>query len=565
MNSGSDAWDSDGKSRPSAFDAWSRAFLKWTEPEIANEDGEYTLYSQESGKYNILKIPTERENEYYLLENRRTEGIDIGLKIYETELGEGRIASSNGLVLWHIDDDVYNKYKSDNKVNNTDHRLAIVPLFAESLRNSKDTFTLDFTGSKPYAKVGESNGCLPFYSKSNFEAIFRDTEHSEEGFFLPLYGEGDKADDPDSRYLSSIRLEFIDDDSREMKVRISGVPEPEPEPESEPENKKDKYSSGEALSSILSEEELSILGDPSVSVASKNGVLSNIDRAIESRVKGKGLISFNSAIRGYKTSKEYWVRIVKSRALRYDGRKHSLSNNGKSSALKNPDIDFRVFYCEKSGKYADSSPSGNLVISGNLVASANDGWTEAKVKKITIKNSNKSTFDYRGKKNGSVKGYRGSAYICKIVLADKELNRTLGKGLNRMFKDLSKKLKYDKLSSYTDADLEKTGGGDEKQLIIPVYPLFIGLSNNSGNYIDGKGVQNKYTVEKGNLYPNGKKLKGAKVSISYASGNSKKLKLRFSSKKIKDFDFSIVDLKDQQSGSKRQLTAAGNYFGFLEY
>ena len=78
-------------------------------------------------------------------------------------------------------------------------------------------------------------------------------------------------------------------------------------------------------------------------------------------------------------------------------------------------------------------------------------------------------------------------------------------------------------------------------------------------------MQNKYTVEKGNLYPNGKKLKGAKVSISYASGNSKKLKLRFSSKKIKDFDFSIVDLKDQQSGSKRQLTAAGNYFGFLEY
>ncbi|MBQ9550846.1 MAG: hypothetical protein IJU87_08540 [Lachnospiraceae bacterium] len=549
MNSGCDAWDLDYKSRPSAFDAWSRAFLKWTEPEIATEDGEYTLYSQESGKYNILKIPTERENEYYLLENRRTEGIDIGLKTYETKLGEGRIASSNGLVLWHIDDDVYNKHKSDNKVNSTDHRLGVVPLFAESLRNSNDTFTLDFTGSKPYAKEGENNGCLPFYSKSNFEAIFRDTEHSEEGLFLPLYGEGDKADDPDSRILSSIRLEFIDDDSQEMKVRISGL---------SGNNDDERFNSGEPLSKIISEKELSVLNDPSASALSKNRILSKMDLAIENRVKGKTLISFNSAIRGNNTAREYWVRMIRNRALRYDGRKH-LVTGSESGGTKNADVEIRIFYCEKEGKYEFDAPSDNTI------ASANGDWKEAKVKKVKLNNSNKATFDYTGSRNEGIKGYRGSAYISKIVLEDSDLNRTLGKGLNRILKAYSKKLKSDKSSMYTDADLEDSADSPEMQFIIPVYPLFLGIDSDYGEYTDGRGDMNKYSLEKGSLDTAGKKLSGARVIIEYGKGNSKRIKLRFSRKKHKDFATEIMDVTDQQGASVRQLIAEGNYFGYLEY
>ena len=556
MAEGNHAEDPEGNKRPSAFDAWSRAFLKWEEPETADEDGEYTLYSQESGKYNILKIPTEIDSEYYLLENRRTEGIDSGLHTYKTDLGDGRIASSNGLVLWHVDEDVYNDYKSDNKVNNADHRPAIVPLFAESLKDNKDSFTLDFKGSKPYTKEGENKGLLPFYSKSNYETIFGDIKDYEEGLYLPVYGEGDKADDPDSRILSSILLEFIDDDSQEMRVRISGVPEPGPEPE--PEDKKDKYSSGEALSSILTEKDLSVLNDPSVSVASKNGVLLKIDKAIESRVKGKKTISFNSAVRGNNTSREYWVRIIRNRALRYDGRNHSAVGNG-SGKSKNSDIEIKLYYCEKEGKYAFNAPSENTI------ASANGDWKEAKVKKITIKNSNKATFDYTGNRNEGIKGYRGAAYITKIVLSDKELNRTLGKGLNQILKGYSKRFRSDKTSRYTDGDLEKTGADEEKQFIIPVYPLFIGIGSDYGQYTDGQGNLNKYTVEKGSLNPQETKLTGSRVRFNYSVGNSKTVKLRFSRKKTKDFLSTIAKSTDNQNGSKRQLIATGNYYGILEY
>ena len=556
MDEGGNAKDLKGNKRPSALDAWSRAFLEWEEPEIAEGDGEYTLYSQESGNYNILKIPTEIDSEYYLLENRRTEGIDIGLREYKTDLGNGRIASSNGLVLWHIDEDVYNDYKSNNKVNNTDHRLAIVPLFAESLKDNRDSFTLDFKGSKPYTAEDDNKGLLPFYSKSNFEAIFGDIKDYEEGLYLPVYGEGDKADDPDSRILSSIRLEFIDDDSREMKVRISGVPEPAPEPE--PEDKKDKYSSGEALSSILTEKDLSVLNDPSVSVASKNGVLLKIDKAIESRVKGKKTISFNSAVRGNNTSREYWVRIIRNRALRYDGRNHSAVGNG-SGKSKNSDIEIKLYYCEKEGKYAFNAPSENTI------ASANGDWKEAKVKKITIKNSNKATFDYTGNRNEGIKGYKGAAYITKIVLSDKELNRTLGKGLNQILKGYSKRFRSDKTSRYTDGDLEKTGADEEKQFIIPVYPLFIGIGSDYGQYTDGQGNPNKYTVEKGSLNPQETRLTGSCVRFNYSAGNSKTVKLRFSSKKTRDFLSAIAKSTDNQNGSKRLLTATGNYYGILEY
>ena len=554
MDAGNHAEDPEGNKRPSAFDAWSRAFLKWEEPETADEDGEYTLYSQESGKYNILKIPTEIDSEYYLLENRRTEGIDSGLHTYKTDLGDGRIASSNGLVLWHVDEDVYNDYKSDNKVNNADHRPAIVPLFAESLKDNRDSFTLDFKGSKPYTKEGENNGLLPFYSKSNFKAIFGDIKDYEEGLYLPVYGEGDKADDPDSRYLSSILLEFIDDDSQEMRVRISGVPAPEPEPE----DKKDKYSSGEALSSILTEKDLSVLNDPSVSVASKNGVLLKIDKAIESRVKEKKTISFNSAVRGNNTSREYWVRIIRNRALRYDGRNHSAVGNG-SGKSKNSDIEIKLYYCEKEGKYAFNAPSENTI------ASANGDWKEAKVKKIAIKNSNKATFDYTGNRNEGIKGYKGAAYITKIVLSDKELNRTLGKGLNQILKGYSKRFRSDKTSRYTDGDLEKTGADEEKQFIIPVYPLFIGIGSDYGQYTDGQGNPNKYTVEKGSLNPQETRLTGSCVRFNYSAGNSKTVKLRFSSKKTRDFLSTIAKSPDNQNGSKRLLTATGNYYGILEY
>ncbi|MGN1095020.1 MAG: InlB B-repeat-containing protein, partial [Eubacteriales bacterium] len=67
-------------------------------PETVAENGknEYTLYSHESGKYNVLRINTSNPDEYYLVENRShsKESYDYN----------GLTASDvQGIVIWHVD------------------------------------------------------------------------------------------------------------------------------------------------------------------------------------------------------------------------------------------------------------------------------------------------------------------------------------------------------------------------------------------------------------------------------------------------------------------------------
>ena len=209
-------------------------------------------------------------------------------------------------------------------------------------------------------------------------------------------------------------------------------------------------------------------------------------------------------------------------ALRYDGRKHLLSGL-KSGSSGNNDLKIRVFYCEKGG----------------------NNWKETEVKRVALKNPKKATFDPLGNKSDNVHGFRDTAYISEITLKDKELNKTLGKALNRETKELIKKLKSDKTSSYTDSD--------------------IGESEDSFSFTDGNGKTNGYSVFKGYFDNERKKLKNAAVMVTYSNGKSKKLKLMYSRKKRKDFLTDPVNTYITDGSKGTALSATGNYFGYVKF
>ncbi|MCR4590869.1 MAG: hypothetical protein K5668_08620, partial [Lachnospiraceae bacterium] len=282
MHGGIYATDSTGEDKATGIDAFNRALLHWIEPEEVTKNGIYTLSSQESSNgYNILRIPTGRKGEYYLLENRRAEGMDEGLWKYGNCMANGEYCDPNGIVIWHIEKNVYDEYEFYNEVNTADHCPAVMPLFPEGKATGDNyenwqfsEYTLDFNDSLP-------NYRLPFYNKSNFEKVFKNTEGYEKGLFLPLYGEGADKDYPDKRTLSGINLRFIDDPSRDIRVEISGFPE----------KVTDRFESGRALSEILTEEDKALLNDPDASTVSKNELLSAVNRAIDKRVEGVSTLS----------------------------------------------------------------------------------------------------------------------------------------------------------------------------------------------------------------------------------------------------------------------------------
>lgn len=82
---------------PTYIDPYQRIYLGFSEEEVAEEDGIYTLYSTKSGKYKALKIPTANPDEYILAEVRLKEG-------FEADLTDGD--SKGGVVFWHIDEKV---------------------------------------------------------------------------------------------------------------------------------------------------------------------------------------------------------------------------------------------------------------------------------------------------------------------------------------------------------------------------------------------------------------------------------------------------------------------------
>ena len=203
MCSGSWGYDPVGGANsyvPHSFDAWSKTALGWVEPATAENNAEYTLADvSESG--GILLIETGREKEYYLVENRRFTGWDAGMA-YEYSGSDG------GLVIWHIDGDVYDRYVGSNGVNNGNHRPAIMPLYPEKKGSA-------------YSYIGSNDRVLtnkPFHDMTSWRGGAGVS--LGDSLDLPLYGAGNNADNRASRTLSGIYLTFTSDSADEMTFTI---------------------------------------------------------------------------------------------------------------------------------------------------------------------------------------------------------------------------------------------------------------------------------------------------------------------------------------------------------
>ena len=213
MDNGSWGYDESGNFSPYSLDIWSRITLGWIEPQVINNPVDSSTASVEGSLLSgvgpkALKICTSRDNEYYLVENRRIEGWDATLcstiEYWANESGlyyDG--CEDGGIILWHIDDNIYELYKDTNSVNDSDHHPAVTPLYLEY-----------FEGR--YEPYGEKlTGC-----------VFFNSETYSEGLYLPLYPGKEvlntRYDIPQERTDSwCIRLTFTDNAGPTISVRFT--------------------------------------------------------------------------------------------------------------------------------------------------------------------------------------------------------------------------------------------------------------------------------------------------------------------------------------------------------
>ena len=99
---------------PANLSAWSRVFLGWDTPQNIASNGTYDFTNQ-TGISNIYRVWTNGNtlaNEYYLVEYRRQLGYDAALP------GEG-------ILVWHIDQEVINDLYQNNAINYYKYRLGV--------------------------------------------------------------------------------------------------------------------------------------------------------------------------------------------------------------------------------------------------------------------------------------------------------------------------------------------------------------------------------------------------------------------------------------------------------
>ena len=113
MASGS--WTNHGET-PAYFSAWCRYWLGWIEPVLITDDITNLVLQpiEDGGDVYMLPIPGNwsESNEYFLLENRQKMKYDSYLP------GEG-------LLIWHIDEDVINSKWNSNSVNNDEEHKGV--------------------------------------------------------------------------------------------------------------------------------------------------------------------------------------------------------------------------------------------------------------------------------------------------------------------------------------------------------------------------------------------------------------------------------------------------------
>lgn len=190
--------------RPTSLDPWSLSELGWCEPVAIEGEGDYHLHSRGSeAGYNVLLIPTTDPNQYYLLENRQPESWDAALESAAASNG-----SHGGIVIWHVDAGVCERFGEDGRVNDTDHRPGVMPFFLE--RDGSGAFSSNWATTKPDLES-------PFFSTTSIVNHFGDADENIE---LPLYGSDETADAPAKRTSSGISIQVLSESGEDMIVRV---------------------------------------------------------------------------------------------------------------------------------------------------------------------------------------------------------------------------------------------------------------------------------------------------------------------------------------------------------
>ena len=82
--------------------------LGFIDPEKVTGSGDYTVTSLDSSRgYKCCIIPTEKDNEFFIVENRQYEGFDAGMEnIYYNYKYFNSYNKTGGIVLWHEPADI---------------------------------------------------------------------------------------------------------------------------------------------------------------------------------------------------------------------------------------------------------------------------------------------------------------------------------------------------------------------------------------------------------------------------------------------------------------------------
>lgn len=217
---------------PSSFDIWSKIMLGWVKPEHAAKNGTYTInatdYNNLQAGCTALIIPTQHENEYYIVENRQSEKWDASINYtwsqianemgFEKDYEKGGSLYQSGLILWHIDMTNYDTYwiadEEINIVNSSDHHPCVVPLYYERTNPEADDSEAIYDNYGEYPALG-----IAYYCKDKWEQLR--AVNGETLLNLPVYGNGKEADLRSARWDSGITVKFLDSDSPSMHIEVN--------------------------------------------------------------------------------------------------------------------------------------------------------------------------------------------------------------------------------------------------------------------------------------------------------------------------------------------------------
>ena len=190
---------------PTYLDPYHRVYLGWAE-EIVVEDGIYTISSTLTDKYTVLRVNTPDPGEYYLIEIRLKEG-------FEAKLTDGD--SVGGIMVWHIDQDLNDKYfvegsaSTSTAKNGKRHDPAIVPLFRIGY-DVAGQFMTDTTPDNPFYYYSESDPSTAVFDSGKFHSVTNGTQS------LNSY-----PDSWEGKENYNLHIEVLSAPGQEMTVKIT--------------------------------------------------------------------------------------------------------------------------------------------------------------------------------------------------------------------------------------------------------------------------------------------------------------------------------------------------------